>query len=141
MKSVLVVLFALVMVSCNRTPEPLVLGTDECSFCKMPMAEIKFGAEIITTKGKIYKFDDIGCMSKFLKTVFNKSEKVQSVLVVNYTDNKKFITAHESLFLKSDALHSPMNSGIAAFDSRQKAESFLSSYPGEIMSWEQVQKR
>ncbi len=51
------------MVSCApQGAEPIKLNTDGCEFCKMKIADGKFGAEIITAKGRIYKFDDMHCI-------------------------------------------------------------------------------
>ena len=59
-----VLLFVLIS-SCSSGPEPLYYKKDSCAFCKMQLIDTKFGAELITEKGKIYKFDDIGCMLDF----------------------------------------------------------------------------
>ena len=50
---------------CTQEPEPLVYGKDVCQFCKMTLMDHKFGAELVTNKGKVYKFDDINCMLNF----------------------------------------------------------------------------
>ncbi|NJO25793.1 MAG: hypothetical protein HC867_08590 [Bacteroidia bacterium] len=34
----------------------------------MGMADFRFGGEVITKKGRIYKFDDMRCMIDFLKS-------------------------------------------------------------------------
>ena len=38
--------------SCNAGPVPIKPGKDNCQFCKMTISDIRFGAEIITAKGK-----------------------------------------------------------------------------------------
>ena len=53
--------------SCNSGPQPIKLGQDACSFCKMSIADNHFGAEIMTKKGKVYKFDDMHCIAGFMK--------------------------------------------------------------------------
>src|ERR1043166_4409639 len=120
MKLLWFVIFILFIVSCNTEPHPLIIGKDKCSFCKMPVADPKFGAEIITIKGKLYKFDDIICMISFFKRGLEDKEKVKNTLVVDYYDSQKLIDVNNSFFLKSDSIHTPMNGGIAAFDSPAK---------------------
>lgn len=141
MKNIFSILFTLFFISCSTEPQPLVVGKDECYFCKMPYADAKFGAEIITEKGKLYKFDDIGCMIDFIKNNLDVNVKVKNILAVSYTNNQKFLNLNECAFLKSSDLHSPMNSGIAAFASRSEAETFLKEFPGDIFTWNQLQQK
>lgn len=138
MKFALTLLVTLFFVACHTGPQPLVPGKDECYFCKMPVADIKFGAEIITAKGKIYKFDDVGCMLHFLKEGLAAEEKVEKILAVNYNNSQKLMDVHEAVFLKSSDIHSPMNSGIAAFESRSEAESLHKETPSEVLTWQQL---
>ena len=140
MKNILSILFTLIFISCNTAPQPLVVGKDECYYCKMPVADTKFGAEIITEKGKFYKFDDVGCMINFLKTNLNEKEKAKNILTVSYT-NQKLLNVNECVFLKSANLRSPMNSGIAAFESVNEAQSFLKELSGNILTWNQLQQK
>jgi copper chaperone NosL len=116
-------------------------GKDVCGFCKMPVAEIKFGAEIITVKGKIYKFDDMACMMRFLKSGLNSKEEIKTILAVSYANNDKFLNVAQSFFLKSPGLHTPMNSEIASFVSLEEAQKFLVDFPGDILTWNQVQQQ
>ena len=54
--------------SCGRKkPEPIAYGKDSCSECKMTIIDPKFGGEIISKKGKIFKFDDTHCLAKFME--------------------------------------------------------------------------
>ncbi len=141
MKYLIFIFGVLFIISCSTKPQPLVVGKDVCNFCQMPVADTKFGAEIITKKGKLYTFDDIGCMTNFLKNNFTANEKVKNIYTVIYTDNQKLLNVKESVFLKSAELHSPMNSGTAAFESQDIASSFLKDFPGEILTWDQLQQK
>lgn len=141
MKLIISFLFLLTIISCATEPQPLVAGVDECSFCKMPVADTKFGAEIITVKGKLYKFDDIKCMIDFMNSDLLSAEKIKNLFAVNYSNNQVLLNVSESVFLKSSSLRSPMNSGTAAFQSRNQAESFTNDFPGEILTWQQLQSK
>jgi len=136
MKYVALVLSAFFLISCHTEPQPLVVGKDECYFCKMPVADIKFGGEIITAKGKLYKFDDLGCMINFLKRMTG-DKKAEQMLGVNY-NNQKLIDVQKAVFLKNPNLHSPMNSGIAVFASRSEAEPMMKDSASEILTWQQL---
>ena len=141
MRTYILIIVAFFIISCNTEPQPLVPGKDECHFCKMPVADTKYGAEIITVKGKIYKFDDIICMINFLKSGLNKNEKVKDVLAVNYFTNQKLMDVNESVFLKNANFRTPMNSGIAAFESPDQAKTFLNEIQSETLNWQQLQEK
>ncbi len=134
-------LLILFFISCNTQPEPIVAGKDVCSFCKMPVADTKFGAEIITVKGKLYKFDDLICMLNFKAEQAGRNEKNKIELVVDYTGNHPLINAAESFYLLSKQFHTPMNSGVVCFNSLKTAESFLPNFPGEVYSWNELQQK
>jgi len=134
-------LLSLSALSCNTHPSPLVAGKDVCQSCRMPVADIRFGAEIITTKGKLYKFDDVVCMFHYLQNGLHPEEKIKQQVAEIYTNPLKLVDVDSCFFLKSDQLRSPMNSGAAAFESRRDADSFLNDYPGEILSWQQLQQK
>jgi copper chaperone NosL len=44
---------------CSQSPQPIKYGAEECANCKMTIMNPRFAGEIITVKGKIYKFDDV----------------------------------------------------------------------------------
>ena len=138
MKYILILFLSPFFISCNTQPEPLVAGKDVCSYCKMPVADTKFGAEIITEKGKFYKFDDVICMLNFMKEGIATNEKIKSMLVVCYTNNQKLIKATEAFFLVSSEFHTSMNSGAACFESLKDAQSFQTNFPGKILSWQEL---
>ena len=70
MKKAVFLLFAsLVLISCmSGEPKPLQFNSDACDFCKMTIANGQFGAELITEKGRYYKFDDVACLIHFAKS-------------------------------------------------------------------------
>ena len=112
-----VLLFGLI--SCNSGPQPIMFGTDACDFCKMSIADRNFGAEIITDKGKVYKFDDTHCFATFRKKNID-SNIIKHVYFVNFLDPHNFIDADHVFLLESNDLHSPMGGNTAAFDSQEK---------------------
>ncbi len=130
----------LVMMSCGTNPEPIRIGTDGCDFCKMTISDSKFGGELITLKGKIYKFDDLHCIRSFYKAGSLPASEINSIWFVDFANPGKLIPAKNSILLKSDALRSPMGGNLAAFSSNESLEKFKSQYPGETITWEQYNK-
>lgn len=137
MKKVLVML-VIVMFSCKAEPEALRYGTDGCHTCKMTLMDHKFGAELVTEKGKVYKFDDINCLAGFINSGYLNDEIIRHTLVVEYTQPGKLIPAEAAFFLKSDNIHSPMGSGVAALETQESLQKLQAELNGKQMVWEEV---
>ena len=108
--------------SCDAGPQPIRYGQDECSDCGMIISDRRFGAEIITRKGKVFKFDDVGCMTSFVERGVIPRDAVRSSLVSDFNRANTFIALEQAVFLKSEALKSPMRSDCAAFASAGELE-------------------
>ena len=119
-KSILSIFVVLLlgMISCNSGPQPIRLGTDACDFCKMSFDDRNFGAEIITDKGKVYKFDDTHCFATFRKKNID-SNIVKHVYFVNFMNPHNFIDADYVFLLQSNELHTPMGGNTAAFENKE----------------------
>ena len=124
--------------ACSQQPKPLKYGKDECSACKMTLLDKKFGAEIITNKGKIYKFDDLVCMVGFLKGNESITKEISKKLVTDYQKENSFIDAEKAFYFTSEDLHSPMNGNAAAFLTKEEALKFQNGKQGVIMDWSGV---
>jgi copper chaperone NosL len=98
----------------------------------------KFGAELVTQKGKVYKFDDVNCMLNFYNDTENSAEQFKYKLVVDFSQPEKLITASDAFFLKSDEIKSPMASEIAAFESKDSMEKLKEEWNGIYLVWGEV---
>ncbi|WP_285058693.1 nitrous oxide reductase accessory protein NosL [Pedobacter ginsengisoli] len=126
----------LLVASCNVEPQPLKVGADACSFCKMVVADKHFGAELITKKGKIYKFDDLHCLMEFLKQKVIKKDDIQCTYTVDYEAPHALIDLHKAFLLKSEDLRSPMGSNVATFSAEKQLKLTMRSLKGERVLWE-----
>jgi len=126
---------ALFFSSCTTAPEKFNYGKDVCADCSMTIMDPKFGAEIITKKGKIFKFDDAHCIVNFIKSGKVKQLDIKQTLFIDYNHSDKFLTAESSSFVVSAQLKSPMNSNAAAFPTRDEAEQVAQKTGGEVRSW------
>jgi copper chaperone NosL len=127
--------------SCNNSTSPIILGKDNCSFCKMPVSDARFGAELITGKGKVYKFDDAHCLLGFLHSDEIKDEKNPSIYFVDFSGSHELLPVAKALFLQSDILRSPMNGNIAAFAHADSLQMALQKFPGTVLHWEELNKQ
>ncbi len=128
------------LASCNTKPEAIVVGKDVCSYCKMPVSDNRFGAEVITQKGKIYKFDDAHCVLSFLRDAKFQNEKNYAVYFVDFSGNHSLMPVSKSLFLKSEALRSPMNGKVAAFNNSDSLQMAFDKYAGSKLTWSELEK-
>jgi copper chaperone NosL len=128
--------------SCNSGPQPIKLGQDACSFCKMSIADNRFGAEIITKKGKVYKFDDMHCILGFLKANTINNNDIKETWLVNFDEPHNFIPAQKAFLLKSSELHSPMGGNTACFTDENKLKEAMQNIKGETTttSWNKLIK-
>lgn len=127
-------------ISCNSGPQPIKLGEDACSFCKMSIADNRFGAEIITKKGKVYKFDDMHCILGFMKANTINNKDIREIYFVNFEEPHNFILASKAFLLKSNELHSPMGGNVASFDNETKLKEAAQKTKGEIVTWSALVK-
>jgi len=125
---------ALLVVACTVEPEKIHYGTDACYTCKMTLMDKKFGAELVTEKGKIYKFDDVNCMMKFYNEAQDPSQ-FKFKLVVDFSQPEKLIPANDAFYLKSADIKSPMASQIAAFEKKENLEALQKELNGIYLVW------
>lgn len=121
--------------SCSVNPEPIAYGKDNCHQCKMTIMDRKFGAEVVTTKGKIYKFDDVNCMVNFLNAGTLTDRDVQFKLVVDYSQPEKLIASGEAFYIRSPEVKSPMGSQVAAFETDDTKNEFKKQWNGIYLTW------
>jgi copper chaperone NosL len=127
-----------VTTSCNTGPVPIVTGKDQCDFCKMTVSDDRFGAEIVTKKGKVFKFDDAHCIFSFLeKDGFDKNS-VKDIYFKDFSNGHSLIKANEAFFLKSDQLRSPMAGNIAAFSNEDSLEKVKAEFAGTTVTWSEL---
>lgn len=131
--SIILLLFFL---SCNVGPEPINYGSDSCQFCTMTIVDKVHAAEIVTQKGKVYKFDATECMINFIKE-FDTSE-IQLYLSNNYTEPEVLIDATKATFLISEQIPSPMGAFLSAFKNKSDAEKFHADKGGQLYTWDQL---
>ena len=124
------------LTSCEPKPEAIDWGKEECAHCKMNIADKRFAAQLLTTKGKAYKFDAIECLAGYLNEKKVANDDVHSLWVVDFTKPGEFINAKKSFFLQSDKLQSPMSLNIAAFPHQKDVSAALQQYGGKELYWD-----
>lgn len=126
--------------SCSTGPQPIQFGKDACDFCKMTILDQRFGGEVITEKGKVYKFDDIHCITSFLRSDNSEKTKNAGIYLLNYNTPAKFVKSGEGFLLRSSELHSPMGSNTAAFATEAGRDRSKQQVNGENVSWNDIKQ-
>jgi len=136
--SYILILFLVTILSCSTDPEPINYGSDQCDHCRMTIVDNKFGSEIITNKGKVYKFDAAECMVNFVKQNMIKQEDIKTRLVTDASKPGEFIDAVQATYLISEKFPSPMGANLSAYGSKSDAERFQKDFSGELKSWDDI---
>lgn len=137
--AIFVPFFLLLFFSCNTGPQSIQIGKDQCSFCKMTISDKRFGAELITQKGKVFKFDDISCVVAYFKIGLDKSE-IKNIYHVNYSHSNQLFDSKNAYFLQSENIRTPMGSNVAAFNNIDSLKSIQSSFGGNLVIWDDLLK-
>ncbi len=133
-----ILLVVLLLAGCRpKGPVPIDYGQDICAFCKMIIADPRYGAELITKKGKVYKFDSVECMVAYM--IYDlKPDEVGAVYVTDFAHPRKLIPAESAYYLQSVGLRSPMSLGITAFASKTDLEAFKERFDGLELLWKDL---
>lgn len=132
----------LFLFACTPQPSPIQYGHDQCEFCKMTIMDDRFAAELVTNKGKVYKFDDLFCLDKYYRMQGSKESDYGHILVNDYNEQGTLIDLRKAALLKAEDLRSPMGGNIAAFSSLEKLKAFQAEkqWQAETTNWSHLKK-
>lgn len=130
------VVLALFMSSCAISPEPIVYGSDGCHFCSMTIVDKQHAAQIVTQKGKSFKFDASECMINHLKEIDKTT--IAMFLVNDFNAPGELTDATKATFLISKNIPSPMGAYLSAFKAKEAAENVKADSKGELYTWESL---
>ncbi len=133
------ILLLLFIAGCAVEPNPIAYGSDACHFCRMSIVDKQHASEIVTSKGKVYKFDAVECMLNHIRGV--KDQSIALFLVNGYTNPGVLIDATEATYLVSEGIPSPMGAYLTAFETENKAIKAQQKHGGELYSWQQIKNR
>lgn len=126
--------------SCSAKPEAIIAGTDNCYFCKMTITDSRYGAEMLTKKGKVYKFDDLHCLLAFKKAGMIDEGLVKDIYLVDFTGDHGLIKSTEGFLLRGDGIHGPMNGNVIAFKSRDSLKKMAPAFNATEVNWNELTK-
>lgn len=122
--------------ACSVQPEPIRYGKDACDHCKMTIVDQKFAAEIVTQKGKSFKFDDVACLVNYLTDSKVSEANLAFLLVSQYNKSGELVDASKAVYLTGDGIRSPMMGNTAAFSDAEAARAAQTQYSGtKLRTW------
>jgi copper chaperone NosL len=132
-----IIMFA-VLTACEPKPEAIDWGKEECAHCKMNIADKRFAAQLLTTKGKAYKFDAIECLAGYINDKKITKSDIHSLWVMDYDNPGTFLPAQKSFFLQSLQFQSPMSLNLAAFANSKAVQAAQQKSGGKELYWDGV---
>lgn len=134
--STTILFLAIFMTGCKPKPEKILPGKDNCAECKMTIMDARFSAEIVTKKGKVYKFDDTHCVAAFLQRRGVELDNIHQTLFSDYNNSNEFVKVNSAEFVVSSQLKSPMGGNAAAFKNGAEAKKKAAELEGsKITNW------
>lgn len=132
-------LVTILLISCSVGPSTIAYNEDQCASCKMLISDHRFGAELVTKKGRIYKYDAIECM---VQTLEKKSEDEYAyIMVTDYHHPGQLINAKDAKYIISEERPSPMGAFLSAYASETKIENLNNETTSSALDWNQMTKR
>ena len=139
MKNLITTIFLLsLIISCTIKPQEINYGSDACQYCSMTIVDRQHAAQLVTDKGKCFKFDAIECMIHYLG---ENSTSVAYYLAADYQNPGELIDAKKASFIISENIPSPMRANLSALASEGDADSLLKVKGGQLYSWEELQSQ
>lgn len=123
---------------CSVESEPIKYGADNCHYCKMTISDNKYGAEVVTTKGKVFKYDDSHCLFSEISEGGIDKTTIKDFYFTDFCNGHALIKAQNSFYLKSDGIKAPMGGNIAAFSSHDSLKTYNIQLGGEEVIWSQL---
>lgn len=132
-----ILIILLVFTACEVGPEPIRYGEEGCDYCKMTIVDKQHASELVTNKGKVYKFDAIECMINYKSD--NTGKDFELELVNDYNNPGELIDATFATYLVSEQISSPMGANLSAFALDDSASRMQSNYGGKLFTWLEIQ--
>lgn len=119
-------MFLLLFSSCQSDtdvkPSEIYYGEDICERCKMIISESEFAAQYRIKNEPARKFDDLGCLVKYMHEQ-SKNEEELFIFVVDY-ETKKWINGKGANYVWDGKIKTPMNYGIISFKTIETATKY-----------------
>jgi copper chaperone NosL len=130
----------LVAVAGCAAPGPIAVeyGRAACDHCHMTIAEPRFAAQLVTRTGKVFVFDEPGCLAAFLARGQVPPATVSSIWVNDFLDPDSLLDARAATYLRVENVNTPMGTHVIATRAGPRADSLRTALGAQLLAWEQV---
>jgi copper chaperone NosL len=128
---------ALATAACDAGPRALVAGEDACRYCRMTIDDVRFGALVQTSRGRLETFDSIECLASFVNAM-PAAEKPRGVWVTDFDAPGTWIPVERARFLQQSSIKSPMGRELAAFSGDVSPDELVRRHGGRPLTWAEV---
>lgn len=128
---------ALVLGCLPSTPDAIAFGLDLCAFCRMQIDDRRFGAVLLTPKGRTMKFDSIECLLGYARRDGNTPDAA-TLWVSDFRNPGTMLRADTARFINLGPGRTPMGRGWAAVASARDAAALGVIDIGEIKRWSEL---
>lgn len=115
---------------CSSEPQPIKYDLDVCGYCKMQITDTRYGSEILTKKGKAYKFDSFECLIDFNK---ENTPEVGQYLVTSFDQPNVLVDGNDAWVVKCTEMPSPMGRYLTVFKKQEVAQEIIAEKGGEML--------
>jgi copper chaperone NosL len=130
-------LLAILLAGCGTTgPRPLVAGTDACGYCRMTIADVRFGAQAIASTGKVTTFDAVECLAGYARSA--DSTAIASLWVADFAAPGTWVAAERAVYVVDARVRSPMGRSLLAFAPGSDAATLVARYGGTVRTWREL---
>lgn len=106
-------------------PRDFAIGKDQCDNCRMTISQVGYATQMLTEKGRAYKFDDIMCMNMYEMSNPDKAKNAK-LYVVDYPSGK-FVEKYKATMIKGGSIKSPMGGNTQSFQNKAAAQKAIAA--------------
>lgn len=118
-----------------KAPVNIEIGKEECAQCKMKIMDLKFNAQVLTSKGRIYHFDSIECLISWLNE--NRDTEIKNAWVKDYLTGE-WIEYKNAIYFVSKDLPSPMGAYLSSFKNESSLQVVQKEKQGYILKYQEL---
>lgn len=126
----------LIITSCNVKPQKIEYGKDACHFCRMNIVDQSHAAQLVTAKGKAYKYDATECLINNLEDF--EPDQIGLLLVSDYNNPGVLLDAKIATYIISKNIPSPMGAYLSSVSTKEEALELQKNKEGEIYDWDEL---
>ena len=115
--------------------EPINYNKDNCDNCKMSISDKRFACELVTEKGKVFKFDDLICLINYQNEHKDQCKKA-GLHVNDFLSPNQLVPVQNLFYLKGQVIGSPMGGDMAAFSNKDSAGFYAELWQSKVQNWE-----